>query len=168
MQVLFHIGKGKDDTDVVRDLFDLGKERGKPQYELAAGTIYYDLLKDHQLVLYDCIYPQHKVEFKGEQSSDFLMHIYSVMKKKLCEDYVKSMFFTQMGIMAFGQRLNEIQRQSLDLDRDRIVKVSSSLLNRNRGPTPETLVTQLKGKRKGMYDIKMNRLQEYEGRIKKE
>ena len=38
MQVLFHIGKGKDDTDVVRDLFDLGKERGKPQYELAAGT----------------------------------------------------------------------------------------------------------------------------------
>jgi hypothetical protein len=37
MQVLFIVGRGTERVDVVKDMLEDSKERGKPQYDLAPG-----------------------------------------------------------------------------------------------------------------------------------
>jgi hypothetical protein len=37
-----------------------------------------------------------------------------------------------------------------------------------KGPTVEEVITNLKGKRKDMYDVKMQKVQEYQDRIENE
>lgn len=41
-----------------------------------------------------------------------------------------------------------------------------SILEMTRGPTPNELINNLKGKRKGMYDVKMQKVAEYEEKQK--
>jgi hypothetical protein len=60
-----------------------------------------------------------------------------------------------MVTMALGSRRDEAMKASNDYDDEKSQKKVQSLLKRNRGPTPEELIGSLKGKRKGMYDIKM-------------
>jgi hypothetical protein len=66
-----------------------------------------------------------------------------------------------MGAASIGERLDHIQQQSIEQSLEKSKRFVNSIMDLQRGPTVSDVIENLKGKRKGMYDLKMQKFNEY-------
>lgn len=77
MSILYLVGKGIEEPEIVLDLFDLQKYPKKPSYELASEI---------PLVLWHCAY--NNIAFSNEPDTKSLRHFYEMVQDRLSRGVV--------------------------------------------------------------------------------
>ncbi|CAD8060013.1 unnamed protein product [Paramecium sonneborni] len=144
MAVLFLIGKGIEKSNVINEL--LTKLEGKPNYQMASH---------YPLVIFDCQFKQELWNLNLECHTQFIQGVYENLRETLSKKYIEYLHFYSMGAALLKVPVPDNKNK---------IDEKKSLIFQKSGDTVEGTIQNLKGKRIEKYDIKIQKVKEYQER----